>query len=169
MSETETPAEGTEPEKKRVNWTYTGQRFYALEGKKDRALVHAWSDHTGKERLYPVKRGEALFGINPAPGAVYELSVSEPTPGRFTVHYGEENRPSFLRRRTDDEVATWSALDYAARREAERLKGEKQKNAVDLFRAHLDPLRKAYNEASPFQRAALLGEIVRYITSGGGL
>lgn len=142
-----------------VTKDHKGQRRYqwgelASKGADvDEGIVSVW----GK----PLQRGAT-------PGAVYEMqgTRTEESEGRVGLSI-TLNSGRYLGRYHDEEmVAKWQVKHHAATLDLEAASkaNRELKRRLDLER--LDPFRESYRRAGARQRACLLANLIRYVTSG---
>lgn len=143
-------------------WAYQGQRQNGMN------MQHRWRDESGTIRTFTIEKKDKgkCFDISPCIGGRYWVALATKEGGGTTVCFGGSNGPHYLDRPLSDEVATWTALDLAARKAAKRAKEQKDEQSFNALHDSLDPAREAYTKASWQQRADILAEVIRYITSG---
>ncbi|HSY84732.1 MAG TPA: hypothetical protein VK807_23405 [Gemmatimonadaceae bacterium] len=95
-------------------------------------------------------------------GAVYEVRA-DPAQGRVQLATGRVGK-QVGRWPVKAAVARWAALS-AARERDDQAEDQARKDAkVDELRRHLEPVRRAYNEATGSQRAQLIALVVELVT-----
>lgn len=165
------------PDRRKVALAYVGRRS-SLDNPAD--VFHAYVDAVvdpeasevegaslppeGKARLYKKRIGPTY-----TPGVVIEVDADPETheskaAGSLTVYTASAKVISRVDSAT---AARWATLDRATFTAAEAAKERKKVAEFDPLDEFIDPIRRAYQNAAPSKRHAILANVIASIMKGG--
>ena len=143
-------------------WAYLGEAVWKKEAKTERR--HVWLREDGEQMVW--HEGSGRFDTQASPGAVYAVHAKEADDGTTRVTWGTLTGPYFLGRIDGPLAVAWEATHRAAQELARNRNTEKAQTRRKLIAEALEPVREAYWNTNSQGRAALLAQIIHYVTRG---
>ena len=143
-------------------WVYLGESAWRKGKKLERR--HVWLTESGEQGIWAFKGG--LLGSMARPGMVYAVHATPTEGGGTSVSWGGSAGPYFLGRIDNAMALSWEATHRAAQGLARNNATEKAEARRKLLAEALAPVRAAYWNTNAQGRAALLADLITYVTRG---
>lgn len=142
-------------------WAYLGEMAWRKGKSLERR--HVWLREDGEKMVWGYRGG--LFGTSASPGTVYAVHAKTED-GSTHASWGGNAGPFFLGRIDDAQAVAWEAAHRAALGVARNRNTEKAETRRKLLAEALEPVREAYWNTNAQGRAALLADLITYVTKG---